>query len=89
MNKIPMAVSPGVHTGRILAIDPARGSDFTAGVLARIGLAGDVVIEHVWLFDSMSNYTLSKAVLPVRAQRNRHHKRKSQPNRGPQGGNQW
>lgn len=88
----------GTHSGRIMAIDLAKGEDCMAGIMARIALSGHILIEHIWQIDSSMKikvhkhsdmYDFPRGAILTRSQHNRHHKRKPQPNRGPQGGNQW
>lgn len=91
---------PGTYTGRIIAIDMARGEDHMAGILAKISAGGALLIESIWQMDNliklkphsweeMINPELFKSYKPQHSLRNRHYKRKQQPNRGPVGRNQW
>lgn len=88
----------GMHVGRILAIDMAKAEDSMSALLAKISVNGTVLIEQIWQLDNLVKPIKLRAhsyadmfempyVLPRKG--DRHHKRKPQPNRGPQGRNQW
>lgn len=92
-------LKPGTYAATIAGIDFANGKDYTAGVLAHLSVEGTIRIQHVWQFPKglktkvHSRYDLmdlsSFCTSVERRKRNRHHKRKPQPNHGPQRRNQW
>lgn len=92
-------LKPGTYAATIAGIDFAKGKDYTAGVLAHLRVDGAILIHHTWQIagelkikvhtrhDMIDMTRFSTWV--GRNRRNRHHKRKPQPNHGPQGRNQW
>lgn len=94
---------PGRHVCRVIAVDRAPGEAFLSAVMAQLSVTGHVIIEQLWQVDNLPKplklkpYSYLDMILPSllessksqRSLRNRHHKRKPQPNCGPRGANQW
>lgn len=96
-------LAPGTYYGRIvdavLSLDKASGDEFMTACFATLSEQGTVMIHNTWQLaepfkvnqrlSGVSDMYMSDAYLLKRSSRNRHHKRKPQPNHGPVGRNQW
>lgn len=88
-------MEPGHHKVRTIGIDYSALEDRMVAAFATMARDGTVVIEHIFEFPrrprimGMWDMYAWPTMPTPRNKRNRHHKAKAQPNRGPRGNNPW
>lgn len=89
-------MKPSISQSRFLklalAMDFAKGEDYTAAWMTKLTSTGTVMLESFprgmgksWSMHNIMHWPYT----PQRSSRKRHHKAKAQPNRGPRGNNPW